>query len=403
MSRATWNLGVAFVVLGACSDWSPPVRPDLATPLTPLRNEGAVKPWESNASVHWNGAARSLVAQNRSNPFQAIRGYAIVSVAQYNAAIAAEKAAVDGGSLPSVHAAIASASVVALSYLYPANAAALEADLTQFLANQSWPGDAQRDVDAGAAIGRSVAAQVVAHAQADNFFAPWTGTVPVGPGLWFSNTPPVGAAFGQAKTYFLLSGNQFRPPPPPVFGSAEFLAALAEVRQISDSRTAEQDALAKYWNFPAGTYQPPGYWNEQGTTLAVSYRLNERETAHMLALMNMVAFDAVVASHEAKYFYWFIRPSQADPFITLSVPLPNFPSYPSNHASISAGMARVLGDRFPSEKQRLDALAEEAALSRVLGGIHYRFDGDAGVTLGRKVAAWALAHDVTGHEPFVLQ
>lgn len=140
-----------------------------------------------------------------------------------------------------------------------------------------------------------------------------------------------------------------------------------------------------------------------GTTLATKYHLNERDAAHMLALMNMVAFDGVVASHEAKYFYWLIRPSQADPLITLSVPLPNFPSYPSNHATVSAGMARILGDRFPAEKERLDSLAEAAALSRVLGGIHYRFDGNAGVELGRKVAAWALAHDAKGHDLFTLR
>jgi hypothetical protein len=93
----------------------------------------------------------------------------------------------------------------------------------------------------------------------------------------------------------------------------------------------------------------------------------------------------------------------ADPGITLPIGLPNFPSYPSNHAAISAGMARVLGDRFPSEAARLDALADEAALSRVFGAIHYRFDGEAGLTLGRTVAAWALAHDVKGHKLFVLQ
>ena len=93
----------------------------------------------------------------------------------------------------------------------------------------------------------------------------------------------------------------------------------------------------------------------------------------------------------------------ADPLITLSIPLPNFPSYPSNHAAVSAAMARVLGHAFPAERTRLDALADEAALSRVLGGIHYRFDGEAGLVLGRQIAAWALANDVRGHEPFVLR
>ena len=66
-------------------------------------------------------------------------------------------------------------------------------------------------------------------------------------------------------------------------------------------------------------------------------------------------------------------------------------------------MARILAHEFPAEKQRLDALAEEAAMSRVLGGIHYRFDGDAGLVLGRAIAAWAIEHDVRGHQAIQLR
>lgn len=386
-------------LLAACSAdparvVSPPgPRPEVSASATTFR--------EANPAADWNEVARGLVTANASSPFVAIRGYAILSVAQYNAAVAAERAT-DPGTRPSVPAAIGAASVVVLSYLYPAAAGNLEARLDQTLAAPGWPGDQTTDPDAGEAIGRAVGAAVVQRAQGDRFFAPWSGTIPTGPGIWSSPTPPVGPGFGQAKTWFLLSGSQFRPAPPPAFQSPAFLAALQEVRQISDTRTAEQDSLAKFWNLPAGTYTPPGYWNEEAVRLARRYALNARATAHLLALMNMVSFDAVVASHEAKYHYWLLRPSQADPLITLSFGLPNFPAYPSNHAAISAGMARIIGHRFPAERARLDALADEAALSRVLGGIHYRFDGDAGLALGRNVAAWALSRDVKGHEPYPL-
>lgn len=131
------------------------------------------------------------------------------------------------------------------------------------------------------------------------------------------------------------------------------------------------------------------YWKEVATTLAVKYHRTERETAHLLALINMVAFDGLVASHEAKFFYWLLRPTMADPGITLAIPL-NFPSYPSNHAVLSSGIARILGASFPAERDRLDALAQEAAICQIYGGIHYRFDADAGLVLGRRVAAWAL-------------
>jgi membrane-associated phospholipid phosphatase len=389
----------AAVVGGACSD-APTSVESLSTPTA--ANADAVKFWESNAPIYWNGVARQLVAQDRYNALQAIRAYAVVSLAQYNAAIAAEQAK-EGGKHPSVHAAISAASVAALGYLHPSRAQAIEDMLPLYLAEEGWPGEKNRDPIAGAAIGRAVAAQVVARAQNDGFFAPWTGTVPTGPGKWFSATAPGGPSVGGAKPFFMMSGSQFRPAPPPAFGSPEFNAALAQVRQISDTRTPQQTAIAVFWNLPAGTHQPPGYWNEEATNLATRYRLNERETAHTLALMNMVSYDAIVASHEAKFFYWLLRPTMADPGIVLPIGLPNFPSYPSNHAAISAGMARVLGAAFPSEAARLDGLAVEAAWSRVYGGIHYLFDGEAGLELGQKVAAWGIAHDVNGHQPFPVQ
>jgi hypothetical protein len=389
---------LAFVLM-ACADQ--PLAPEqMATTRAGTRGSAPAF-GEANAASDWNGVARGLIAANSSSPFVAIRGLAILSVAQYNAAIAAEQSP-SPGIYPSVRAAIGAASVAVLSYLYPAASATLEARLDDVLATPGWPGDRQADPVAGEAIGQAVGAAVVARAQGDGFFAPWSGTIPTGPGIWSSPTPPAGPGIGQAQTWFLLSGNQFRPAPPPAFNSPEFLAALAEVRQISDNRTPAQHALAVYWNMPAGTYTPPGIWNEEAVRLATQYALDERQTAHLLALTNMVSYDAVVASHEAKYHYWLLRPTQADALITTSFGVPNFPAYPSNHAAISAGMARIIGNRFPSERARLDGLAEQAALSRVFGGIHYRFDGDAGVELGRKVAAWALAHDVKGHRPFPL-
>lgn len=193
--------------------------------------------------------------------------------------------------------------------------------------------------------------------------------------------------FGQATPYFLTSGDQFGPEPPPAFESPAFNAALPEVRQISDTRTVEQDLIAKFWALPAGAYGPAGYWNEEAARLIVQYRQTEREGAHTLALMNMAGFDAIIATHDVKYFYWFIRPTQADPGIVLAVGLPAFPSYPSNHATLSSAMADVLGATFPAESTRLEGLAQEAALSRLYAGIHYRFDNDTGLDLGYQVAA----------------
>lgn len=72
----------------------------------------------------------------------------------------------------------------------------------------------------------------------------------------------------------------------------------------------------------------------------------------------------------------------ADAAITLSIGLPDNPLNPSNHAATSAGMAPVLGKRFPAEASRLDALADEAALPQVYHGMHYRFDRRRGSSWG---------------------
>jgi hypothetical protein len=331
-----------------------------------------------------------------SSPFFAIRAYALVTHAQYEAIGATKDAS--GQVRPSATAAIARASATVLAYLYPAEATALETMVAAQTSSPDWPGDRNTDIAAGDALGGTVGAQIVADARTDRFFAAWTGTVPTGPGIWFSTAtppaPPVGAMFGLARPYFLSSGDQFRPPPPPAFGSPEYVAALAEVRQVSDTRTPEQLANALFWALPNGTVTPPGYWNIEATNLIEKYHLDETRAAHALALMNMTGFDAIVACHDAKFAYWLIRPTQADPLIHLAVALPNFPSYPSDHACVSGAQTTILGALFPAEKTRLDSLAEQAARSRLEGGLHYRFDNETGLSLGREVAALALSIDI---------
>jgi len=63
----------------------------------------------------------------------------------------------------------------------------------------------------------------------------------------------------------------------------------------------------------------------------------------------------------------------------------------------------VLASLFPSEADRLNGLADDAALSRVVGGIHYRFDGDVGLALGRQVAGWAIQSDVNENAAFAIE
>jgi membrane-associated phospholipid phosphatase len=188
------------------------------------------------------------------------------------------------------------------------------------------------------------------------------------------------------RPFFLTSGDQFRPGPPPAFGSPAYLAALAEIRTFSNHRTADQLRIAEFWAMPTVA----AFWNEEATKLIARDRLGEQRAARVLALMHMATMDANIACHDAKYTYWLIRPYRADSAITTPIARPQHPSYPSDHACVSGASAYVLGALFPSDAERLAAMADEAGESRLYAGIHYRFDKDAGLHIARQVAALAL-------------
>lgn len=353
----------------------------------------------TTASVEWNEVARAIVARNRSRAFVASRTYALVSVAQL-AALDAVRSSPDHTSWVSRRAAIGAASATVLGALYPNEKAWVDAHLAGLIGTEGWLETGQVDFARGVELGRNAGAAVFARALSDGYTdAPAVQLPAPGPDIWFSDpkSPWGGASLVDVRTWFLGSPDQFRPAAPPRIGSPEFAAALAEVAQFSQLRAAltpegkMMDSVAKFWAFGGGTYTPAGYWNDVASALAGRYHLDERRATELLALLNMTAMDAIVASNDAEYHYWLARPSQVDASITLSLtPLPNFPSYPSNHATISAAMAEILAARFPREAGELRAAAEQAALSRVYGGIHYRFDGDAGVAMGREIARHAL-------------
>jgi hypothetical protein len=194
------------------------------------------------------------------------------------------------------------------------------------------------------------------------------------------------------RTWVLTSPSQFRPGPPPAFDGPRYKAALDEVREVARTRTPEQVRIAWFWNDGRGG-GAASYWNEEMARLLAARHVSEREAVHALTVLNFTLADARMACWDAKLAYWLIRPSQADTTITRPVYLPNFPAYPSGHACISGAAAAVIGDFFPNERARVTALAEEAAMSRLYAGVHYRFDNDEGLKLGRAVARFVLDHD----------
>lgn len=348
----------------------------------------AVKFWEATASTRWNRRAMDLLVLRAPGNGQAAaaRVFTYLSLAQYRAVLAAEKGKVQSAH-PAVAAAVGGASAAVLSALFPLDVATIEGQLDADLAAPQWPGATHEDPVSGEEIGRAVGADIVTLAANDNYLVVSPGVPPVGQGYWVSSAAPIVRALTGVRPFHLESSDQLRPPPPPAFGSAAFLAGLAEVRAISDTRTDEQLAIARLHNTPF----TPGALNQVAVDLIRDHHRTEREAARILAVGNVAVFDAMIACFDAKFAYWFIRPSQADAAITLPIGLPNHPSYPSGHSCLTSAMMMVLADAFPSERERVEAYTMEAGLSRVYGGIHYRFDIEAGQAIGRGAAALALA------------
>ena len=347
-------------------------------------------------SISWQEQARTLASAANMSPLAAARVYAALSLAQYKAVMAASAAVTGGGrsALEANRGAVAGSSAQVLTFFFPSAAIALEQRVVTD--GSDGPGNVHPQFTQGLGLGRGVGDQVVQRTQADKVTTPWTGTVPTGPGSWIANGAPAGATFGGVTPYLLSSGSQFRSPPPPAVGSAAFSTDLAEIKTIATGRTAAQTATALYWNFPTGTFTPPGYWDLTAANYIASHGMDERAATHAFALMNVAQMDALVGCWDSKYFYWVQRPSQADASITMSFGLPNHPSYPSGHSCSSAAAATVLASLFPDKATELSGWVTEAGLSRMYAGIHSRFDITAGANLGNAVGQWAISRDQQG-------
>jgi membrane-associated phospholipid phosphatase len=363
-----------------------------------------------SASVRWNEIARSLVIIHQSDPPMASRVYALVSVAQYDGMIAVMQnryhynrsapghfdptlslfPEMPGQSYPSEDAAIAAASAAVLAYLYPEEAVFLD-DLVQeqqeafLIAGASLPSD----ILAGDKLGRMVAEKVIDHARNDGSDLAVNVTPPVGPEYW-QGDDPLRPLWYRVRPWTTENISHYRPGPPPSYGSLEFIDALREVRSISDTRTEEQLRISQYWADGSGTYTPPGHWNDIACDLITEHNLDELESARTLAVLNIALMDAGISCWDTKYHYWLLRPWMADPEISTPIGKPPFPSYTSGHATFSGAASTVLACIFPTQKDRLLSMADEAALSRLYGGIHYRFDNDKGLESGRMIGGMAI-------------
>lgn len=426
---------------------------DAAANRTPAQAE-AVAFWGNNGLIRWNEIARELAAKYNlpsapnpdgtypspdplnpevypyfpsAHPPYASRMFAYWSAAQFDALIVTWKLKyqhlrpapyqVDNAinallpeqnlpSWPSEAAVIASVSEAILIAMFPNEREFIQQKAVEQRNSAIWAGvNVWSDITAGNELGRQVAQIFLARAAGDGMKQAQPSRIVADSVAasallrygwqWESLDLPERPGglvpfFGKVKAWCVNDVPALRPQAPPAPGSPEFEENVAELKQIAANLTKEQRRIANFWADGPGTYTPPGHWNRKAAELVVQYRQNPLRTARTFAYMNMAVMDAGICCWDTKYYYHFPRPSQLIPGFKTILGVPNFPSYTSGHSSFSAAAATVLGHFFPADRSTLNAWAEEAALSRLYGGIHYRFDSEVGLEQGRTVAEFAL-------------
>jgi membrane-associated phospholipid phosphatase len=301
--------------------------------------------------------------------------------------------------------------------LYPAFQTTLDAELQQDLA-QIPEGQDKTD---GVTVGQTVAAQTLAFRSTDGANVTPPPFVPGNQPGDYQFTPPNFPTpdftqWPQVTPFAIARADEFRPGPPPQLTSDEYTKVFNEVMSLgfitSTTRTQQQTLIGNFWN---GNIQD--LWNEIAQTAALGHHFGLAHSARLFALLNVSLADSTIALFEAKYTYRFWRPVTAielagDDGNPNTNPNPNWlplptktapdPSYPGAHSTISFAGAEILkfyfGDQFAFDvtsesvqgAQRhftsFSAAAQEAGLSRIYSGQHFRTDHIAGKALGERVA-----------------
>lgn len=388
----------------------------------------------NNEVVTWNKTLLTIVRTPGAQvaTIHPTRDFAIMHAAIYDAVNS-----IDGTHEPyllriehvlphaSQDAAVAEAAHEALLVLFPAFQSLLDTQLEESLAKI--PDGPEKT--AGMDVGRAVAQAIVTLRMDDG-----SGALPIpymfgtAPGAYQSTPPnfpkqPAFTHWSHVTPFAIKRAQQFRPGPPPHLSSPEYTAAFNEVKALgianSTAATPGQALIGRFWN---GAIQ--NYWNEITQTAVTAHHLNTAQSARAFALLNLTLADSVIAFYDAKYTYNFWRPvtairaaatdnnpqTAADPnWLPQAGNTAADPSYPGAHAAISSAGAFVLNSIFGSRSfpivvtsevlpgvtrsfNSFAAIENEASVSRVYAGQHFRTDENAGNRLGKGVAEFVVAN-----------
>jgi hypothetical protein len=371
--------------------------------------------------TEWNNAALDAIRAGHTAPPIASRSLAILHVSIYDAVNGIDRThepylvESEVSASASREAAAGAAAHEALVNLFPAAVSSFDTLYTAILATiPDGPHKA-----AGIVWGEFVASQILDARANDGWNATVLPPVGSGPGVWVP-TPPAFLPYllpqwGFVMPFAMSSRSQFRPPGPPSLDSEQYAADYDEVKAlgaaIGSTRTEEQTEIALFWADGVGTETPPGHWNSIAQTIATARGNVMEENARLFALLNIAMADAAMCAWDAKYTFHFWRPVTAINFAEPQlnwmsfIVTPPFPDYVSGHSTFSGAAATVLARFYGTEHLPfttgsdflpgvyrsfatcLDA-AEEAAVSRLYGGIHFRSANEDGLQAGISIGEW---------------
>lgn len=375
-------------------------------------------PARADVVTDWNAIADGLVVQSRMGTPAAVRVMAIVQTAVHEAVTAARLIRPAEGADLATAAAVTAANRTALTRLLPQQAGALD-EAYKLALGKVVDGPAKA---AGIAAGEQAAARVLAWRADDGATAAETYRPHTSPGDYVPTTPVAAPQWPQRKPWLMTSPSQFRPAPPPALTSAEWARDFNEVKalggQSSRLRTPEQTDIAKFWEFSL----PPIY-NAVTRSVAAAPGRTVAQNARLLAASSQAMDDAVIAVMEAKYHYRFWRPvtairngdrdynaaTEMEAGWSPLIDNPGHPEYPSAHSILAATVGELLKSdvgttRMPELStsspsangtvrrwNSADDFMAEVASARVWEGIHYRFSVNAGLEMGKQIAALAAS------------
>lgn len=347
--------------------------------------------------------------KHKMQPSRGARGLALVHVGMYDALLKSQVHHTD------TNITVMMAAAEILRYLFPQEEhgfqrLAFSVTAKRFQTSiENLPDEALKAL----ALGKHIGVELINYANNDGAHYGWNGLRLqwygegryLGPGSWeptppYFYYPPEEPYAPTWKPWVLKNAAQFSPKAPPKYGSKEFNAALFKVLEVSENLTEEQKKVAEFWVDGHGSITPAGHWNQ----IAIDYALDKQgekqwddlQVAQMFVHLNMAMADTFIAAWQSKYHYWTIRPVTAAKKILGKkfkphILTPPFPSYVSGHAATSGAAAEIIAFYLPEHAKQVKQLAEQAAHSRLLGGIHFKFDNDQGLYLGSQVAQWVLS------------